>query len=150
MKHFGTDTLRRNDFTQNDVRYANRLVEALARHAVPDGSPYGARDSSTEVLSGTTHHRTSRGVISLSKIDRPPMLSLTHANATGGTSESWNACSKGAELRHNSPAGDLRFLWQVDAPLSLRLPNSESDPQRNLEEKSKLLTTAFADRQSVS
>ena len=33
LMNFGFDTMRRRQITQNDVRYGDRLVEALARHA---------------------------------------------------------------------------------------------------------------------
>jgi hypothetical protein len=33
--HFGIDTMRRHELTGNDLRYGERLVEALARHPGP-------------------------------------------------------------------------------------------------------------------
>ena len=32
LKHFGVDTMRRNGFTNNDIHYAHRIIESLARH----------------------------------------------------------------------------------------------------------------------
>ena len=32
LKHFGVDTMRRNGFTNNDIHYARRIIDSLARH----------------------------------------------------------------------------------------------------------------------
>jgi hypothetical protein len=53
LMNFGLDTMRRRRITQNDVRYGNRLVEALARHPDQAGAvfdllkrPYPGKDRS--------------------------------------------------------------------------------------------------------
>ena len=53
LMNFGMDTMRRRRITQNDLRYGNRLVEALARHPDQAGTvfdllkrPYPGKDRS--------------------------------------------------------------------------------------------------------
>lgn len=53
LMNFGLDTMRRRQITQNDVRYGDRLVEALARHSDQAGKvfdllkrPYSGKDRS--------------------------------------------------------------------------------------------------------